>query len=163
MTLSLTTILAALSAIGSVASIVGIYFTFKQVKSVKQIAEETRQEMNKTDAISDIVTCNSLIKESIPLLKQGNLELALIKLRDVKDKIISLKIIVEQFELDEFQQVFQTNIATHIDNLSHNINTIDDNHKTPKSLNLAFICKAMDDLSSFIVETHARITNKITH
>lgn len=158
-----TDILTGLSFLGSLASILGIYLTFRQVKSVRKIAEETRKEINKTDAISEIVKCNSLIKEAIPLLKQDNFEIALVKMRDVKDKIIELGIVAELLELGDFESSFKDTIKRHTEIISHDINAIDDNYKTPHLLNKRIICKSMDELSSFMVETRTRIANKISH
>lgn len=158
----LTEILTIVSAAGSIASIVGIYITLHQVRTVKKISKQTHQEINKTDAISDISKCNAMIKECIPLLKQDNFETALIKMRDVKDMVVKLKVIAKEIELSDYKETFDTNVDLHIKQLSNNINTIDDNYKSPALLNKTYICKAMDELSSFIVETQVRITTKIS-
>lgn len=156
-------ILTWISAVGSIASIIGIIVTFLQVRTVKKITADTHREISKTDAVADISKCNALVKESLALLMRDDIATALSKMRDVKDMIIKLKIVAGQFDLGEYEKEFESDIKLRIKALHDNINTIDNNHSTPQLLNKSVICKAMDELSSFIVELQARITNKITH
>ena len=159
----MNTVLTWISAIGSVASIIGIVITFLQVRTVRRIAADTHREISKTDAVADISKCNALVKESMTLLMRDDFVTALSKMRDVKDMIIKLKIVAGQFDLGDYQEDFESDIKLRIKALHDNINTIDNNHATPKQLNKSVICRSMDELSSFIVELQARITNKITH
>lgn len=150
-----------ISAVGSLASIVGIYVTFRQVRTVRKISQQTRNEINSASVVSDISRCNGCISTVVSHIKDERYDEALRLLKDVKEMIIRMKVVVPQFKIQDIEHTFRQDISRHIHELSESINSIEDNIKTPKLIRTGIITRRIDDLSTYIIELQARITNRI--
>jgi hypothetical protein len=83
---------------GTFASIGGLLFALLQIKNVKQINKDIKNEVEKSISnfnlllhVSSTTKSNDIIKEIIGYIKDGKRELAVIRLRDLKENIVNLK------------------------------------------------------------------------
>ena len=153
-----------LSIVGSVISIIGFSITIWQLIQVKSIANKTQKEINRVDTFGNIAKCNQIIKEVPSCLKQNQIDQALTKLRDVKDLFVQIKVFIAEvgFESDKLAEI-QNQAEVHLNRIQESINDIENNHKTPHLLNIGQLSKNFDNLSTFIMELQARISNRLSH
>lgn len=153
-----------LSIVGSVISIIGFTITIWQLIQVKSIANKTQKEINRVDTFGNIAKCNQIIKEVPSCLKQDQIDQALTKLRDVKDLFVQIKVFIAEvgFESDKLEEI-QNQAEVHLSRIQESINDIENNHKTPHLLNICQLSKNFDNLSTFIMELQARISNRLSH
>ena len=153
-----------LSIIGSVITIIGFPITIWQLIQVKSIANKTQKEINRVDTFGNIAKCNQIIKEVSTCLKQNHIEQALTKLRDVKDLFVQIKVFISDCGFDEVQlDGIKYNAEVHLGKIQKSINDIEKNHNTPDLLNIGYLAENFDNLSTFIMELQAQISNRLSH
>lgn len=153
-----------ISLIGTIITIFGFPITIYELVKVKTIAKKTQKEINRVDTFGNIAKCNQIIKEVSSCLKQQQIEPALTKLRDVKDLFVQIKVFVGDCDFDEDRlAVIQNKADLHLNKIQESINDIEQNHSSPNLLNIRYLAENFDNLSTFIMELQAQISNRLSH
>lgn len=124
------TLINILSIIGTIASLVGLGINYIQLREVKNISEannkvikETKESINYVLLLSDSGSVSHLIGDVQGYLREDKLELALVKMKDLKKYLISFKHL-EKFKKNNSNSKISsnlTNLSTHINNISDNL------------------------------------------
>lgn len=153
-----------ISISSGIITIIGFPITIYQLVKVKAIAKKTQKEINRVDTFGNIAKCNQIIKEVSSCLRQQQLEQALSKLRDVKDLFVQIKVFVEDCGFDKKDlDTIQQKAGVHLSKIQDSINDIEQNHNTPNMLNIRYLAENFDNLSTFIMEVQAKISNRLSH
>ncbi|MEA5258970.1 hypothetical protein VB264_14335 [Arcicella aquatica] len=121
------TLINILSITGTLASLVGLAITYIQVKEIKSISEankevitETKESINFVLLLADSVHVSHLIEEIQRYLREDKLDLALVRMKDLKKYLISFKL-TERFKKNISMPKINSkliSLTTHINNIS---------------------------------------------
>lgn len=153
-----------ISLIGSIITVFCFPLTIFELFKVKSIAKKTQKEINRVDTFGNIAKCNQIIKEVSSCLKQKQPEHALTKLRDVKGLFVQIKVFARDcgFEKNELGDI-QQKAEQHLSKIQESINVIEQNYSFPNLLNIGYLAENLDNLSTFIMELQAQISNRLSH
>ena len=159
------TILNVLAIIGFVISLMGIIISYLQILSLKQIAEQTRLQVaesiklnNDILMLTDLSRKSAMIDEIQIYLRDNKIELCILRMKDLKivlNTLKSISIYKPFFNRKEFTQIFE-NFNIDLSNFqNHRLNNANSIDKTVIMLNL-------DKLASFFQNVEIKLKSQ-TH
>lgn len=158
------TLINKLSILGTIASLVGLAITYIQVREIKSISEankeailETKESINYALLLSDSSHVSHLIAEIQGYLREEKLELAHLRMKDLKRHLISFKQ-TERFKKNISVQKINsnlTNLSTHINNISVVISKTSDTQ-----IDLQTINQDIELLLEVIIEFEQKTKNE---
>lgn len=165
------TLLNNLGVIGFLLSILGIAIAYFQIMSVKEITKLTRAQVKETEErleekfketqerlhenmlthnnlhmISDLSGKGAMINEIQGYLRVKNIEMCVIRMKDLKVVLISLKSQSRYTNL-----VKKADFITAFDNFHINLDNLQKNHFRPGKIDLGKINKDFEDLSGIFL------------
>lgn len=140
---------------GTFASIYGLVIAYLQIQSIKQTSQQTKEavdkslfRINQVLSISDISRANKVIQEIQSSILGNKHELALIRMKDLKQILIQVKY---NRDLDEFTT--DTNYNQNIIDLSIDISNINDLLLLGKQgINFSKVNQNLENLATLLSE-----------
>lgn len=155
-------LLAYVSIIGTLASIVGLVLAYMQIISLKKTSNLINEEVQKTIkrvnnivSVSDLSKSRKQIGEIQVYLQHSNYQGALIRMKDLKDELVSAKFIKGLEEIDGTEDYNNVILTTGID-----INILNDCIiKSRSTVNTSLITKNLEKTRELLVEFDNKIKN----
>jgi len=151
-----------LSIFGTCASLLGIGLTYKQILSVKETSDEIKSsvdkslnEINEFLSFSDISSTIKQIHEIQTFIHNSKIELALIRIRDLRFQLIQIKHNKKLQEFFNYDEISGLIIDIGIDIKNINTSILDEK----KSLNFITINKHLDNTITCLEEISSQLKN----
>jgi phosphate/sulfate permease len=159
------TMINIIGIVGFILSILGLAIAYIQIMSVKNIAEQTRNQViaiielsNDMLMISDLSRKAAMVDEIQRYLKDNKIELCILRMKDLKIILNSLKNHEQYnslFKKNKFNLVFQT-FNINLDNCQqHNLNE-------KSKINKISIIQNLEELSTLLMSVEVKLKN-ISH
>ncbi|MGI4021989.1 MAG: hypothetical protein ACRYFA_10820 [Janthinobacterium lividum] len=140
---------------GTFASLFGLWLAYLQIQSIKETSEETKKavessllRINKVLSISEISKASKVIQEIQTSILNDKSELALIRMKDLKQILIQVK-----FNGDLVEYTSHESYNQHITDLSIDINNINDLLLGKKlGVNFSKINQNLENLITVLIE-----------
>ena len=158
------TIANAFTLFGTYFSLYGILIAYLQIQSIRETSEKTKEaveqsssRINQILSVSDLSKSNKVIQEIQIFLQNDKLELALIRMKDLKSILIQVKFNDDLSEYTEDHLYNQniTDLGADINNLYDQITGI------KKGLNFSKINQNLERLSTILMELENKLKYKI--
>lgn len=151
------------SIAGSVASLFGLWLTYRQIKSVKTITEETKTavdtkiiEINKYLTLADMSRILPLAKEvQTYLLSPLKLELAIVRMRDLKIEIVQLRQNSRVLSEEEL-----SNLSSCINNLGIDIKNISTSIQNKEQLSIEVLVDHIESILTVLADLEGKLKYK---
>lgn len=145
-----------LTIVGILVSFFGLYYAIKQVKGLKIITEEYQKQVKQEVStaqnkirdglyISEVTQCIKNLENSIKYIREGKLELALIRMEDLEATLHNSSLSEKYLNL---KQRYQFKNA--IDNYQDSLRSVMKNTNDEKNLNIDFIIDSLSEIRGFL-------------
>lgn len=145
-----------LSLIGIMVSGLGLWYAIRQVQKLKEITEEYKQQVHKEVMsaqtkirdglyISEVTMCIKNLESAIKYVRDGKIELALLRMEDIETTLHNSSLSDKYLELNE-RYKFKSAIDDYKDSLKSIMKNADDED----SLNKEFIIDSLSSIRGFL-------------
>lgn len=154
-----------ISIIGTLASLVGLGITYVQVKEIKSISEanklainETKKEINFVLSLSESVLISNRIRETQGYLRDNKLDLALLRMQDLKNHLVHFKGIKKINKIISYEMFISliSDITIDISSLSDSLSIIIEN----KNVDFQRININLENMLGIILEFEQQAKNE---
>ena len=145
-----------LTIVGILVSGIGLYYAIKQVKGLKEITEEYQEQVKQEVRtaqnkirdglyISEVTQCIKNLDSSIRNIREGKLELALIRMEDIEVTLHNSSLSEKFLNINERYQFKDA-----IDNYQDSLRSVMKNANDKKNLNIDFIIDSLSEIRGFL-------------
>ena len=149
------TIINGVGILGVYFTILGIGYTFKQVLLVKEEVQKKLEELNEFLSFSDISSTVKQTREIQTFIQNKKYESALLRMKDLKSKLIDIKC---NHKLEEY--IEDADISIHLTNIEIDISNIDDTMLNGKSLNYRIVSENLENVITCLENIVGQLKNK---
>lgn len=152
-----------LSIIGSIASLFGLWLAYKQIQTIKDITSKTNEAvqsklkyLNGFLTMADMTRIISSTKEILGYLSSSKMELALLRMRDLRTELVQLR---------QNKQILGSNdvllsLNKCVSTLGIDIGNINDSIMKNRSISLETVTSNMDYLLAVLSEIEGKLKYK---
>ena len=157
------TVANAFTLFGTYLSLYGILIAYLQIQSIKETSEKTKRaveessnRINQILSVSDLSKSNKVIQEIQYFLQNDKVELALLRMKDLKAILIQIKFNEDLIEYTE-NNLYNQNIT----DLGADINNLHDQITgAKKGINFSKVNQNLERLSTILAELENKLKYK---
>lgn len=149
------TIINGVGILGVYFTILGIGYTFKQVLLVKEEVQNKLEELNEFLSFSDISSTVKQTREIQTFIQNKKYESALLRMKDLKSKLIDIKC---NHKLEEY--IENGDISIHLTNIEIDISNINETMLSGKSLNYTIVSENLEKVITCLENIVGQLKNK---
>ncbi len=147
---------------GSIASLFGVWVAYVQIKSVKDISQDIQKALedkisivNNSLTFADISRILSLAKDAKTYVHSSNLEMASVRLSDLKLDLVLLRQNSRILESDEISK-----LNSSINDIGIDIFNIDTHNKDKEQITVDVIQSHLEDVLTFLADLEGKLKYK---